>query len=201
MSRYAPMVGVLLGAVLCSACGTSQAPQRLAERTAANVGIVGAHLKRLAHDGSELADLRATNVSTLHAANAKRRAAYNYDLALTRHAGGDANLDLIPQLEAWGKEVDAIFKAADGAEKERKAAVLGTQTQLDTKAEALGQIAEALAALAKTDSVRSRARFLATYAGQLRKEIDERLEKDDKSATEAKHLLSDVKDRMTSVDK
>lgn len=198
MIRLASAALALCVAAL-SGCASSRAPQQLAERTAANVGVIGAHLKQLGHDGAELSDLRATNVATLHAANAKRRAAYNYDLALTKRSGGSANLDLIDQLEAWGKEVDTIFKAADNAEKERKAAVLGTQTALDNKSEALAQIAEALAALAKDASVADRARFLAAYAGQLRKELDERLAQTDKSATEAKQLLSDVKDSLTKV--
>ena len=136
-------------------------------------------------------------MSTLHAANARRRAAYNYDVALTKQSGGQAELDLIPQIEAWGKEVDAIFKAADNAEQERKAAVLGTQTSIDTRSEMLAQIAEALAALAKDESIADRARFLSAYAGQLRKEVDDRLAQSDKSATEAKQLLDDVKDRLT----
>lgn len=195
------MIRLTSALVLCvaalSGCASSRAPQQLAERTAANVGVIGANLKQLGHDGAELADLRATNVATLHAANAKRRAAYNYDLALTKRSGGSANLELIDQLEAWGQEVDTIFKAADNAEKERKAAVLGTQTALDTRSEALAQIAEALAALAKDDSVADRARFLGAYAGQLRKELDERLAQSDKSATEAKQLLNDVKDSLT----
>jgi hypothetical protein len=198
MIRHASAAIALFCVAALSACATSQAPQQLAERTAANVGVIGSHLKRLAQDSGDLADLRATNVATLHAANAKRRAAYNYDLALTKKSGGQANLDLIPQLEAWGKEVDAVFKAADNAEKERKDAVLGTQTSLDTKSEALAPIAEALAALAKDDNVADRAQFLAGYAGQLRKEIDDRLAQSDKSATEAKHLLSDVKDGLTN---
>jgi hypothetical protein len=188
---------VLLSAATLSACATGRAPEELAERTAANVGVVASHLKRLAQDSSNLADLRATNVATLHAANARRRAAYNYDIALTKQSGGQAELELIPQIEAWGKEVDAIFKAADNAEQERKAAVLGTQTSIDTKSETLAQIAEALAALAKDESIADRARFLAAYAAQLRKEVDDRLAQSDKSATEAKLLLNDVKDRLT----
>jgi hypothetical protein len=188
---------VLLSAAALAACATGRAPEELAERTAANVGVVASHLKRLAQDSRNLADLRATNVATLHAANARRRAAYNYDIALTKQSGGQAELDLIPQIEAWGKEVDAIFKAADNAEQERKAAVLGTHTSIDTKSETLAQIAEALAALAKDESIADRARFLSAYAGQLRKEVDDRLAQSDKSATEAKQLLDDVKDRLT----
>jgi len=197
MSRNASVAVALLCLTGLSACSTGQAAQRLAERTGANAGIVGAHLKMLAQDSSDLADQRAANVATLHAANARRRASYNYDVALTKRSGGDENLELINQLEAWGKEIDAIFKAADNAEKERKAAVLAAQTSLETKSESLAQIAEALAALAKDESAADRARFLAGYVSELSKETDKQLDQSNKSATGAKGLLTDIKGRLT----
>ena len=197
MSRNASVAVALLCLTGLSACSTGQAAQRLAERTGANAGIVGAHLKMLAQDSSDLADQRAANVATLHAANARRRASYNYDVALTKRSGGDENIELINQLEAWGKEIDAIFKAADNAEKERKAAVLAAQTSLETKSESLAQIAEALAALAKDESAADRARFLAGYVSELSKETDKQLDQSNKSATGAKGLLTDIKGRLT----
>ena len=143
MSRAASLAIALLCLAGLSACSTGQAAQRLAENTGANAGIVGAHLRMLAQDSSDLADQRAANVAALHAANARRRASYNYDVALTKRSGGAENLELIKELEAWGKEIDGIFKAAENAEKERKAAVLATQTALDSKSEALAQIGRA----------------------------------------------------------
>jgi hypothetical protein len=194
--RAAAMSLVCVG--LLSACATGRAPQRLAETTAANVGVVGSHLQRLARDSRELADQRAANIAALHAANARGRAAYNYDLALTKRSGGAPNLQLIQQVEAWGKEVDAIFAAADNAEKERKDAVLATQTALDTKSASLVQIAEALATLARDESATERARFLTGYVGQLRKEIDTQLQQSNASATAANNLLKNFKSRVTT---
>lgn len=196
MSRRGPLAVVLLCLAGLSACATNRAAERLAEKTAANAGVIGAHLRMLAQDSADLADQRAANVASLHAANATRRASYNYDVALTRRSGGSANLELIGALEAWGKEVDAIFKAADGAEKERKGAVLATQTSLDTKSESLAQIAEALATLANEDSTAGRARFLAGYVVELGKETDAQLNQSNKSAVAAKGLLSDIKGRL-----
>jgi hypothetical protein len=179
-----------------SACATDRAAERLAEKTAANTGVISAHLRNLAQDSADLADRRAANVASLHATNARRRASYQYDLALTKKAGGSKNLALIEKVEAWGKEVDAIFKAAEGAEKDRRAAVLATQIALDTKSEALAQIAEALAALAKEDSTKDRAAFLAGYVIELGKEADAQLNQSNKSAVAAKQLLSDIQGRL-----
>jgi len=186
------VLSALLSLVL-SACSMRQPVRDLAETTAANAGVVGAQLKRLAQESSELADLRATNIARLHAANAQLRANYNYDIALTKRSGGQSNLDLITLLETWGKEVDDIFRAAESAEKERKAAILSTQTALDPKSESLAQVAQALATLAKEESSEARVRFLAGYARQLDAEIKTQLEQNNKSATEAKKLLSEVK--------
>lgn len=197
MSRRGQLAVVLLCLAGVSGCAANRAAERLAEKTAANAGVIGAHLRMLAQDSADLADLRASNVASLHAANARRRASYNYDFALTKQSGGADDLTLIGPLEAWGKEIEAIFKAADTAEKDRKAAVLATQTTLDTKSETLAQIAEALAALAKEDSTADRARFLAGYVIQLGKETDAQLAQSNKSAVAAKGLLSDVKGSLT----
>ena len=179
-----------------SACSTQRPVRLLAERTAANAGVISAQLRMLAQDSSDLADLRSTNIARLHAANTQLRASYNYDIALTRRSGAGGNLDLIATLENWGREVDEIFKGADKSEKERKAEVLATQAALDPKSASLAEIAQGLATLAQEESSAQRAEFLAGYARQLGAEIKIQLEQNDKSATEAKKLLSEVKDKL-----
>ena len=190
--RYAALACTLCLSVL-SACATPQPVRNLAERTATNAGVLSAQLNRLAQESGQLAELRAANIARLHAANTALRVSYNYDLALTKKSGAQTNLDLIPQLEAWLKEVDGIFKASDDAEKERKAAILATQTKLDTKSAGLGEIAQALATLAKEESVPQRASFLAGFAKELKEEIDTQLDQSNKSATHAKKLLDELK--------
>jgi cytochrome c551/c552 len=189
---------MLIVAIFLSACSSGAPARLLAEKTAANVGVIGAHLNTLSLESGKLAELRAANIARLHAANTQLRASYNYDIALTRRSGGEgaAHLDLISQLERWGKEIENIFAAAENAEKERKAAVLASQTKLDTKSESLGRIAQALATLAKEETNAERARFLAGYAKEIDKEMKARLEQDDKSATEAKKLLGKIKDSL-----
>ncbi len=188
-----PMLGLFL---LLSACSTQKPVRLLAERTAANAGVLSAQLKMLAQDSNDLADLRSTNIARLHAANAHRRANYNYDIALTRRSGAGRNLDLVDLLEDWGRKVDEIFKAADNAEKERKAAILATQTALDPKSTSLAEIAQGLAALAQEESSAERAEFLASYARQVRDEIEIQLDQNEASAIAAKKLLAEVKDKL-----
>jgi hypothetical protein len=191
---------VALAWILClsvlSACSTPRAVRNLAERTATNAGVISAQLNRVAQESKQLADLRAANVAQLHAANTALRASYNYDLALTKKSGAETNLDLIPRLEGWLTEVEEIFKASDNAEKERKAAILATQTKLDTKSEALAEIAQALATLAREESMAERASFLAGFAKQLAKEFDTQLEQSNKSSTHAKELLNELKKKF-----
>jgi hypothetical protein len=187
---------VIALALACSACATYPPVQQLAEHTAANAGVISSHLRDLAQASRALAERRATNVAQLHAANAQRRAAYNYDVTLTRKSGGDDNLRLIDSLQAWGKQVDEIMQASSTAEKERKAQVLATQTTLDTKAEALARIAQALATLSRDDSARDRVRFLGGYARQLAAEIEDQLDEDTASARAANQLLNQVQDSL-----
>jgi hypothetical protein len=191
-NRHAVLASGLCLSVL-SACATQQPVRDLAERTATNAGVISAQLNRLAQESDQLADLRAANIAQLHAANTALRANYNYDVALTKKSGAQTNLDLIPQMEAWQKEVDGIFKAADDAEKERKVAILATQTKLDMKSEALTAIAQTLATLAKEESVAQRASFLAGFAKQLAEETDTQLKQSNKSATHATELLNGLK--------
>ncbi len=179
---------------LLAACSSTQSVNNLAERTAANAGIISAQLNMLAQDSSQLADLRAANIAQLHASNTALRASYNYDLALTKKSGGQANLNLIDDLEEWHEKVNDIFEAADNAEEERKKAILDTQTKLVTKSEALTEIAQSLAALAKEESSVQRAIFLAGFARQLQTEIDKQLEQSNESSTLAKKLLGELKE-------
>lgn len=197
MTRHVLVAIVLASA--CSACATYPPVQQLAEHTAANAGVISSHLRELADASRELAERRAANVARLHAANAQRRAAYKYDVALTSKSGGDDNLKLIGTIQDWGTQVQEIFQATAAAEKDRKAEVLATQTALDTKAEALARIAQALATLARDDSAADRVRFLGGYARQLAAEIQSQLDQDTKSAKAANQLLNQVQDSLGRV--
>jgi hypothetical protein len=184
------MVGVVTG------CTSSVEVRELADKTAANVGTISVHLQRLAHNSREVADLRAANISRLHAANARLRARYEYDLELTRMSGGEENLRLIPRIEAWKTRVEEIFEKAKGVEADRKKQILDGQARLDIKSKALSEIAQALSVMAQEDKPADRVRFLIGYAQDLKSELDKALAADDKAAKAAKELLETAKSEI-----
>jgi len=187
---FSLMAGVFTG------CASSVEVRELADKTAANVGTISVHLQRLAQNSREVADLRAANISRLHAANARLRARYEYDLELTRMSGGEENLRLIPQIEAWKTRVEEIFEKAKGAEADRKKQILDGQASLDTKSKALSEIAQALSVMAQEDKPADRVRFLIGYARDLKSELDKALAADDKAAKAAKELLETAKSEI-----
>ncbi len=192
------VLSVLLGGLLV-ACSTPSGVRNLADKTAANVGIISTHLQRLEQNSRDIAEFRAANIAQLHAANTELRARYEYDVELTKKANGGGFLGLIRQIEEWGDKVKEIFATAEKAEAALKTQILATQTELDTKSKALAEIAQALATLAKEDKLSDRVRFLKGYAKDLKKELDTALEADDKSAAAAKKLIEGAKAKLTSV--
>lgn len=182
----------IVALMLLGGCASTNAVSELADKTAANVGTISVHLRRLDANSREIAERRATNVSRLHASNAELRAQYAYDVALTKKAGGGANIDLLDDIEEWRAEVDGIFEAAKGAEAARKEAVLETQMKLDIKSKTLAEIAQALAALAQDEKRRDRVRFLAGYALSLRTELSAALDQDTEAVKAAKALLKET---------
>ena len=189
--------GLLAG--LLAACTTQSAVRNLADKTAANVGTISAHLQQLGQNGEEIATLRADNISRLHAVNTEIRTRYEYDVELTKKASGESFLGLITQIKDWGNKVKKIFAKAKDAEATRKQAILATQSKLGDKSQALAEVAQALAALAQEDKPADRLRFLKGYAKDLKKELDMALEADNKSAAAAKKLIEGAKAKLTSV--
>ena len=177
--------------VLC-ACATPDSVHELAETTSANVGVLGTRLKQLADESNRLYANRTENVAHLHAVNARSRANYSYDLALTKKSGDQADLDLIKELEAWVQEVDQIFASAATAEKERRESLLAGQAKIDTKSQALQKIAETLSALAKEESRAERLRMLRKFASEVRDDVQKDLDSGTDSAKSAKQLLDKV---------
>ena len=189
--------GLLAG--LLAACTTPSAVRNLADKTAANVGTIGAHLQQLGQNSEEIATLRADNISRLHAVNTEIRTRFEYDVELTKKASGEGFQRLITQIKDWGNKVKEIFAKAKDAEAARKQAILVTQSKLGDKSKALAEVAQALAALAQEDKPADRLRFLKGYAKDLKKELDMALEADNESAKAAKKLLEDAKAKLTSV--
>jgi len=197
-SMTALIFGTLLGG-LVAACATPPEVRKLADKTAANVGTISAHLRQLGQNSEEIATLRSDNISQLHAINTEIRTRFEYDIELTKMASGEGFEDLITQIKDWGDKVKEIFDKAKDAEATRKQAIVATQTKLGGKSKALAEVAQALAALALEDEQAERLRFLKGYATDLKKELDAALEADNDSAKAAKILLDDAKVKLTSV--
>ena len=189
--------GLLAG--LLAACTTPSGVRKLADKTAANVGIISTQLQRLEQNSRGIAEFRAANIAQLHAANTELRARYEYDVELTKKGSGEGFLGLIRQIKDWGDKVKEIFAKAKDMEAKHKEKILATQTKLENKSKALAEIAQALATLAKEDKLSDRVRFLKGYAKDLKKELDTALEADNKSAAAAKKLLEGAKAKLTSL--
>jgi len=183
--------------VLAGCGGPPDEVLKLADKTAANVGTISAHLRQLSKNGQAMGELRASRIAALHQSNTKLRADYEYDVELVKKSGDGKNLALIADIENWTKKVDAIFKKAEGAAEARKKLVLETQTKIDTKSKALSEIAQSLAALAKKDKRKDRIRFLKGYAKDLKKELDKALDADNESAKAAKKLIDTAKTQLS----
>ncbi len=198
-SNIATLVVCALLTGLLAACSTPSDVRNLADKTAANVGIISTQLQRLERNSRGIAEFRAANIAQLHAANTELRARYKYYVELTKKASGEGFLGLIRQIKEWGDKVKEIFAKAEKAEAALKTQILATQTELDTKSKALAEIAQALATLAKEDKLSDRVRFLKGYAKDLKKELDTALEADNKSASAAKKRIECEKAILTSV--
>lgn len=172
-----------------ASCASTDLVNQLADKTAANVATISAHLRQLDANSRRIADRRAANVSHLRTSNAKLRARYKYDVALTKKTGGQLNLSLLDDLEVWRAEFEQIFDAVEASGTVRREAMLETQTRLDTKSKALAEIAQSLAALAQSEREGDRVRFLAGYAVSLRTELANALHEDSKAAEAAMVLL------------
>lgn len=192
--RIAIVSFVLTG--LLTACSTPSQVRDLAGKTAANIGIISVHLRRLAQNSQNVAGRRASNIARLQAANDDLRARYLYDVELVRMSGDGQNIKLIEKIANWSKKVDTIFEKAKGDNSEKKKQMLANQKKLDTKSKILSEIAQTLASMAKEDSFKERIDFLKEYGKELKDELDKALEADNENTKAAKDLLEKITKRM-----
>ncbi len=178
---------------LCTACATQPAVLTLADKTAANVGVISGQMGQLSNSSKAMAERRAANVAQLHAANTEMRARYLYDLELTKLAGHQDDLKLMEKIEAWGVTVAQFqvdrAKVAGAYQKE----LLATQAKIDTQSAALSEIAVALSGLAQKESSQERLTFMVGYTAEVVEQMDNRLQQDDATAKRANALLDKLK--------
>jgi outer membrane murein-binding lipoprotein Lpp len=186
-------IAMVIAALVLSGCATPAPVLDLADKTSANVGVVSAQLRQLAVQSDKLYASRAQNVSRLQATNASSRAALAFDKALTEKVGQKADLDLIHDLQDWGKQVDDIFASAAGVEMEKQDAILARQVKIDAKSKALQDVAGKLSTLAAKESVTDRLLMIGSFSSAVRDDVSKGLEDGSGSAAEAKILLDHLK--------
>ena len=188
---------VLLIAAATTALGgcasTSEPVLQLAEKSSANAGVVSARLRQLGEASDALYANRAANVARLHAATATERAQLNYDLALIRKVGEDADLALMKELQDWIAQIDQLFAQAAQAEKTRRDELAAAQTHIDNRAQALQRVAQVLSSLAQKETAAERAKLLALFASEVREDVKKQLEDGSASSLAAKALLDQLK--------
>jgi hypothetical protein len=187
-------IAVIAALAWLGGCASTPEPVlQLAEKSSANAGVVSARLRQLADASDALYANRAANISHLHAVNASQRASLEYDLALTRKVGQEADLALMKELQAWTAEVDKLFADAAGAEKTRREELAAAQVKIDTRSHALQKVAQTLSSLAQKESAGERAKLLAAFASEVRDDVKKQLEDGSASSAAAKDLLDHLK--------
>ena len=187
-------IAVIAALACLGGCASTPEPVlQLADKSSANAGVVSARLRQLADASDALYASRAANISHLHAVSANQRASLNYDLALTRKVGQDADLALMKEMQTWTASVDQLFADAADAEKTRRDELAAKQVKIDTRSQALQKVAQTLSSLAKEDSTGERARLLAAFAGEVRDDVKKQLDDGSASSTAAKALLDQLK--------
>jgi hypothetical protein len=177
-------------------CATPAPVLDLADKSSANVAIVSERLRELAAESDRLYKSRVDNISQLAGVNARSRAQFTYDEAVTRKVGSQSDLDTADDLKAWKQQVDQILAGAADAEKERRDELSGKQTRLDVKSQALQQVAAALATLATKESFADRARVLSQFATTTRDDVKKELDSGTQTANDANALLARIKSSL-----
>jgi hypothetical protein len=170
---------VILLPLLGLACGTPGGPTVVADKTAANAGLVADLLDRLDQDSRRAAEARTARIARLAEVNAELRAAYVFDKELTRKAEGGATLSLIPEIEAWGRRTSEIFQDTEATRVERNEEILEHYESLKPRTDALRSVAQSLSELAKEDSAEDRIRFLVGFSREVYSEMEDDLEENE----------------------
>jgi hypothetical protein len=195
MSR--PRLPVALCATLaglCAACSTPAPVLELADRSAANAGILSTRLHQLAAESDRLYADRVDNIAALNDGVAAQRSAFNLDLLRTRRAGGQADLDRLEEIRKRYAETTAVLatNTVEAAQQRRKA-LLDVQIRFDTHTAALQAVAEKLATLAREASPSERAKLFAQFARAVRDDVNKQLDDGSKASVAAQALVDQLK--------
>jgi hypothetical protein len=183
-------------------CSTPVPVLDLAEKTAANAGILSTRMHQLAAESDSLFVNRVHNIEALISGVAEQRAAFDLDVLLTRRAGQQADLEMLDNIRRRRVETDAIT-AARGADAalERRKALLDAQVKHDTRTEALHSVAEKLTVLAKESSTEERAKLFTQFARAVRDDVRKQLDDGSAASKAAKELIDELKSDLKAATK
>lgn len=160
---------------LVAACASPPEVGQLAEKTAANTAVLGDSLSRLAASSERIANARARSLAELQRYNAEVAMRNELDFALLEKTDR-ADLGTYRALKAWSDKTAEIYGNATRDEATAVRATLEGRKGLAVPTAKLSEVAKTLADLAKEDSLEDRARFLRSYAGEVKEEVDARRE-------------------------
>jgi hypothetical protein len=185
-------------------CQTPSAVYELAEKSSANAGAFQQQLGEMAAQSKALAAKRADHVAAMDAFNAEfdsylKRELYMREKSLAPAEWAKVQA-LMKELVALRDQLIAIEATAQFAQQERRQAVLGLRTDLNTFQAAMRDATNALNTLAKHQSDSERAAFFGKFLGDVHKEVKNVLESNDATAQKAKAALDKLKNEFQQDD-
>jgi hypothetical protein len=197
MNRIVSNAFVCACAALVCGCQSSGPVRELAEKSSANAAAFQQQLAEMAAQSKALAARRAERIAAMDAFNAELDAYLKRELFMREKSLPAAEWArvsaLLKELAALRDQLAAIEAAAQLAENERRQAVLGLRTDLNTFQAAMRDAASSFDSLAKAPGGRERAEFLGKFVGEVHKEIQKALERNDATAQAAKAALDRIK--------
>lgn len=180
--------------ILTAGCSTPAPVLQLADRTAANAGVLATRLQQVAQESDRLYATRVDNIGALTGGVAAQRSAFDLDVLLTKRAGQQADLELLDEIRKRRAETDALTAAASGdAAHQRRKSLLDAQVKIDPRTAALQAVAEKLATLAQEASAEERARLFARFARAVRDDVQKELADGSKASNAAQALIDQLK--------
>lgn len=204
LTWLSPRVAAACFAALLAGCQTPPAVYALAEKSSGSAGIFQNHLAELAAQERALARQRAEQVAAMDAFNARLDGVLKRELFMQQRSRTPAEWSQIQaQMEALQSlrdELVQIEENAKFAQADRQEQILAAQADLDIFRDALREATNALDALARRESGKDRARFLGQFLRDLRGELKQSLDKNDKASQAAKKLVDDLKAKIKDAD-
>ena len=190
MKKMGRILTGLVVATFLAACASSSEVRQLAEKTAANTSTLAAAIESMSQQSRRLAERRAANAARLAAATARVNARVELDRALLRQSGEGGLLDTAATFKSWSEKVRAINAAGVLDEAALIRSILTHRSDIESRSKALSELAEILAALAKKESKKGRAKFLLNFGKEVYKQVKEKRKEADAAIKKGEKALA-----------